>query len=124
LSEWLSSLATVTPGKAAPSSADSSIGAVAALVAEVREAVARRLEELAESPAPATAALSPANHSRPARHRSTAGLCVRACRCCGRALGAAFKAAEKTADLATARILYAGLRAFEKQLWVLDPRVA
>lgn len=51
-----------------------------------------------------------------------AGIYVKACRACGRALGTAFREAQAAADAAAAKILYGSLRALEKQMWVLDPR--
>lgn len=99
------------------------------LVVDARRAVDRRLAELGVS----TTELAETENQfarskttpRPPRDADPAmsayRVCVNACHACGRALGAAFREAQAVADAASARILYGSLRAFEKQIWVLDP---
>ena len=99
------------------------------LVADAQRAVDRRLAELGvTADALASSAREFARSKttpRPPRDADPAmsayRVCVNACHACGRALGAAFREAQAVADAASASILYGSLRAFEKQIWVLDP---
>ncbi|HYP16283.1 MAG TPA: hypothetical protein VEQ65_03650 [Opitutus sp.] len=99
-----------------------------ALISETRAGVERRLSELGApvlAPMRARAAAA-APDGRQEEDAATSpgrsdGLCLRACRACGHLVGAAFREAQAVADSASARTLYGHLRAFEKQLWMLDP---
>ncbi len=128
LADWAVSLDQAGPTEAVDPASAANIRAMMLLVSEARESVRRRLAELNVTlPAREQSELRK-GLVRAARfylrRRSLAGLCLRACRCCGRAVGLAYRVASAVADSATERVLYGSLRAFEKQLWVLDPRVA
>jgi len=128
LAGWSVALARATSSDSGEAAAVASAHAMVHMISEARESVRRRLAELDTTSPAAAQSYSEERLSGAVRfylrRRSLAGLCLRACRCCGRALGRAFRVAESVADLATARVLYGDLRAFEKQLWVLDPRAA
>jgi len=99
------------------------------LLADAKRCLIRRLSELGVSEAAATGRQHDGVRESPARTAGVAtlspySLCVSASRACGRALGAAFREAQSVADIASASILYAPLRAFEKLIWMLDPRQA
>lgn len=98
------------------------------LIGDARRAVDQRLSELGVTGQPAAEAPHFARSKttpRPPRDADPAmsayRVCVHACHACGRALGVAFREAQAVADAASARILYGLLRAFEKQIWMLDP---
>lgn len=106
-------LAIVNDAKQGLSQLLAQMGAEAALVAPPAESAA--------------AAIAPGSKRRRERVPDLAEasqVCVNACRACGRAVGAAFREAQGVADAATAKSLYGSVRAFEKQIWVLDPRNA
>lgn len=101
------------------------IAVLLAIVEEAKQGLEQRLKELG---ADAVRSSRQAKSKRLGREKtarkedSTLSLCVKACRACGRALGAAFCEAQSIADPASVRVLYHAIRDFERQLWVLDPR--
>lgn len=102
-------------------------GAVLRLLIGAYRAVCQRLHALGatdKSARPARRATVANETSSTSLARSSLSYCIAACRTCGRKLGAAFREALAAADRATANILYDLLRALERQLWVLDPRLA
>lgn len=130
LAVWDDSL-RLAAGRFAPAGDSSPLDATALLqmLSDARTAVDSRLRELGEELlAPAAIPRStPRVKLQPAASPRAAELqprrvCVNACRACGQALGAAFRAAQRVADPASARVLYPPLRALEKQMWLLDPR--
>jgi hypothetical protein len=103
------------------------IAVLLAIVEEAKQGLESRLSELGaatvESPV-VTKVKGVGSKKLSGKEISTLDLCLKACRTCGRALGAAFREAQLIADPASVRILYGAIRDFEKQLWVLDPRQA
>lgn len=93
---------------------EAEIASLLAVFQDAKRNLNHRLGELGEVPGPAAVAL-PARKIVAAPHAAE-----RACRACGRALGAAFREAQAVADAATAGIVYGPLRALEKQLWFLE----
>jgi len=107
--------------RAAPPPAEAN--EILALLAKAKTDLIRRLDELgASGSSPSHAEVVPV--PKGSATKSLYGLCVKASLACGRALGAAFREAQAIADIASAQILYGPLRAFEKQIWMLDPRRA
>jgi hypothetical protein len=105
----------------------SEIAVLLAIVEESKQGLEQRLAELGADAvdSPAVVKSKPLDLKKNAQKEvSSLNLCVKACRACGRALGAAFREAQSIADAASVRILYNAIRDFEKQLWVLDPRQA
>lgn len=131
LAAWDDSL-RLAAGRFAPAGDSTPVDATVLLqmLADARAALDSRLRELgAEFLGPAPSAATPRGTSRVKIRARTSPrtpeprrVCVNACRACGRALGAAFRAAQRVADPASARVLYPPLRALEKQMWLLDPR--
>jgi hypothetical protein len=129
LAAWDSSLRNTLLFTESTGDAPAQAETMLALVADARHAVDRRLAELGvaadELARPAQEFARSKTTPRPPRDADPAmsayRVCVNACHACGRALGAAFREAQAVADAASARILYGSLRAFEKQIWVLDP---
>lgn len=131
LAAWDDSL-RLAAGHFAPAGDSTPVDATVLLrmIADARAALDSRLRELgAEFLAPAPSAALPRSTSRVKIRARTSPrspeprrVCVNACRACGRALGTAFRAAQRVADPASARVLYPPLRALEKQMWLLDPR--
>ncbi|HWL15737.1 MAG TPA: hypothetical protein VNR00_09040 [Opitutus sp.] len=113
LAEWSDSLQSLT---AEHTHVPSETRSLLALLDETKAHLDLRLQQLGDA-----AAVEAGVRTRRKVTTSTAGFCLRACRACGKALGAAFRDAQAVADAATARILYGSLRAIEKQLWLLDP---
>lgn len=131
LDTWMNSLTgSIFLGKTASDVVPPADRSVIQLMHDVRTAVHRRLAELEaeQSGTPLPHGEVRSKHAgvakRTERHRSMMRLYLRACRCCGKALGVAFKVAAAVADVVSVRLLYAAVRAFEKQLWLLDPRMA
>lgn len=105
----------------------SEIAVLLAIVEEAKQGLERRLAELGADAVQSSrlAKSKQLDFKRTARKEdSSLSLCVKACRACGRALGAAFREAQSIADAASVRVLYNAIRDLEKQLWVLDPRQA
>jgi hypothetical protein len=105
----------------------SEIAVLLAIVDEAKQGLEQRLAELdADAVLSSTGAKSKQLDLKKSARKevSSLSLCVKACRACGRALGAAFREAQLIADAASVRVLYNAIRDFEKQLWVLDPRQA
>jgi hypothetical protein len=106
--------------------APADLTALLKLLESARRDLDRRLIELgeAEPSSQAILAFALADTAPPAPDAeavSVANLYANACRACGRALGAAFREAQAVADAASASVLYAPLRALEKQMWFFDP---
>jgi hypothetical protein len=94
------------------------------LVSNARCALDRRLADLdIRLGSIGLGASSRPRQTKPGHARSVLRTCLLACRSCGRALGAALRVAKSVADDATVSVLYRALRSFEKQLWLLDPRL-
>jgi hypothetical protein len=129
LQAWDKSLRTIAIQSAgvSPTSPPSQTAVLLAIVSEARQGVDRRLAELGINETEHSP-VHVKNSAMKRRSRSAAEssleLCINACRACGRALGSAFREAQKVADNASARILYGSIRDLEKQLWVLDPHQA
>lgn len=129
LEAWDASIrAAAVQAPLSPSSAPSPAAVLLAIVNEARQDLQQRLTELGganinqSGVARRGAALKPSRSVATKQGISLAGVCVKACRACGRSLSAAFREAQMVADAASAKILYGPIRALEKQLWVLDPR--
>lgn len=95
-------------------------------LATASRAIERRLQELDGSSVTTSGTATPPVAAVPSRRRRDPAtwlhrLCLRACRACGRSIAAAFRRARSAADMATAGVLYQAMRAFEKQIWLLDP---
>lgn len=90
------------------------------LLVSTNQALQTRLTELGMGP---ECWQAPARRpsKTPIKPRSVYEFCLRACRACGRALGMAFRVAYSVADSASTRLLYASMRALEKQIWILEP---
>ena len=111
----------------APVSATAAVSPHAVLLAIVDDAnqrIAQRLSELSTPAEPALSATTLTRRRAAEKPRSTLEVCLRACRACGRSLGAAFREAQAGADAVSASLLYGTLRDLERQLWVLNPRGA
>lgn len=101
------------------------VNALLETLTTARDAIERRLQELGEACLPGVNPGTPPAALPSPRRLDQPGwlqrLCVKACRACGRSVAAAFRRARAAADLGTAGILYRAMRAFEKQIWLLDP---
>lgn len=102
---------------------------VLALVDETQRSLAKLLAQMGEGSGGdevrlASMGTMPPRAARGAKHAKMPlpRVCLGAVRACGRAVGTAFRDAQAAADAATAGMLYGSLRAFEKQIWMLDPR--
>lgn len=131
LAQWEESLRAVATRPAAGSPHDAA--ELLGIVNEAKLGLSQLLEQMGAdatliSPAASATEAIATMRKRPRERGSdlaeASRVCVNACRSCGRALGAAFREAQKAADAASAKILYGSVRAFEKQIWVLDPRQA
>lgn len=131
LRQWEASIRAglaALPNGAEPSSSIDVETMLATLV-ETRRALEERLREINGDQPSLTLVLPTPLRVAPGRWRKARGpwlqrLCVRACQACGRRLASAFRRARAAADLSTATVLYGALRAFEKQIWLLDPHHA
>ena len=130
LHAWDASLRAIAihSPSSSPNAHPSQTAVLLAIVNDAKQGVDRRLGELGVSATdslPCVLEKSPETRRLPrSAAESSLNLCIKACRMCGRALGSAFREAQKVADSASARILYGSIRDLEKQLWVLDPHQA
>ncbi|WP_148218003.1 hypothetical protein [Opitutus terrae] len=131
LQQWEASIRAglaALPNDAQPSSS-ADVETMLATLVEARIAIEHRLREIDRdqlsteplSPMPMRAA---PGRWRMGRVQWLQRLCVKACQACGRSLATAFRRARAAADLSTATVLYGAMRAFEKQIWLLDPHHA